>query len=477
MVFASALRFSPVVFSTVLACAQGGQAATVTGEEAAHDSNVEVPLVPVQEAPIRSIDDLQHAFEQAAAAIEPSVVSIVSKKQIRGRTPFFFPFGPAPEGTQQGMGSGVIVSKTGYVLTNNHVIEGADELTVKLANDQEVSAEVVGTDPQTDLAVIKIEGDSLRPAALGRSADVRVGQWVLAAGSPFGLEQTVSAGIISAVGRRDVAITDYPDFLQTDAAINPGNSGGPLIDLYGRVIGINTAIASRSGGSQGIGFAIPIDMARNVMSQLIETGRVSRGFLGVQLQRLTPDLAQSFGYEGRDGVLIGAVQPDTPAAKAGLQEGDIVIGMDGKPIGALQDFRLAVAAKPPGARVHLEVWRNSKKQTVTVELGEFPGASQGEKSLSDLGLQLLDLTPEVRRQLELSAKHGAVVANVAPGSPAAQAGLQTGDVITSVGSTAVKDAKEAQSALQGADLAKGVRLRVRRGDAGLFIILQTKAEK
>ncbi|HWB76109.1 MAG TPA: Do family serine endopeptidase, partial [Nannocystaceae bacterium] len=390
---------------------------------------------------------------------------------------FLRPFGP-PDGTLRGLGSGVIIDARGYILTNNHVVEGADRLRVGLWDDREVDATVIGTDPKTDLAVVKIDAGSLTAAVTADSEKVRVGQWVIAAGSPFGLAKTVTAGIVSAVGRGGMGITDYGDFIQTDAAINQGNSGGPLIDLQGRVVGINTAIASQTGGSNGIGFAIPIDLAKVVLAQLIDHGSVERGWIGIVMGKLTPELAQSFGYRG-DGVLVDDVDPKGPGAKAGLRAGDIITSLDGKSLRDMVALRNGVAQRRPGTKVKLVVFRNGKTERLDLELGSLddpdePKAKPIKRKASkptppaELGLQLADPS-EGRSRTDV--RKGAVVIGVAKDSLAADE-IAPGDVITEVGGEAVRSAAHAEKLLDKADLGRGIRVRVQRDRFGHYVVLR-----
>jgi serine protease Do len=458
------------------------------GAAAAPAAEAKAPLPEVSTTPpIAAVGDLEHAFERAAEAIAPSVVSINSVRTLRARplAPLgddplrgFFFFGPRPPGglRQQGLGSGVIVSADGYILTNNHVVDGADELEVELHDGRKLAGEVVGVDPHTDVAVIRVRADGLTPASFGDSERLKVGQWVLAAGSPFGLQRTISAGIVSAVGRANMGITDYEQFIQTDAAINPGNSGGPLIDLQGRVVGINTAIASRGGGSNGVGFAVPIAMARQVMDQIISGGKVVRGWLGMMIGPLTPELASSFGYKDDGGILVQDVLPDSPASAAGLRDGDIIRERDGAPVRDATAFRTAIAQARPGTTVSLKIWRAGKTETVAVTLGELPDDDHARPAVPRAGLSLGDVGPELRRRFDLAAERGAVVVAVEPGSPADQAGLRPGDVIEQIGDQAVGSAAEASKLLLPAALEKGVRVRVRRGKYGQFVILRAPGQ-
>jgi serine protease Do len=450
------------------------------------------------------VRDLSQAFQSVADALRPSVVSISSVRRIqprlerRGQAPEnvpeefrrffgdeeaferFFGFGVPDRGLEQrGEGSGVLVSSDGYVVTNNHVVLQADEVDVRLSDGREFRAKVVGTDPKTDLAVLKIEATELTAAAWGDSEKMRVGEWVLAVGSPFGLEQTVTAGIVSAKGRANVGLAEYEDFLQTDAAINPGNSGGPLVNMQGEVIGINTAIASRTGGNMGVGFAIPSNMARSVMQSIIEGGRVIRGYLGAMIQDLSEDLASSFGFTGREGVLIGDVVPNGPAAKSGLQAGDIVVRFNGKPATGANQLRNAVAATAPNSEVELELFRDGKSQTLRVRVGELTdevaaAARPDAAATPQLGMTVRPLTPELAQQLGVEGTKGVVVTDVETGSVAANALIQPGDVIVSVAGNPINSVAEYREAMGKADLATGVRLQVERGGARRFVFLRSR---
>ncbi|MFO0636444.1 MAG: Do family serine endopeptidase [Nannocystaceae bacterium] len=471
---------APLLAALASGCAHVTTPGRAGPDVAASDVRVAADVAPAT----ASLEQLERAFERAAQNIGPSVVSITMERELdTGDMPAFLrPFGP-PDGTVRGLGSGVIVDDKGYILTNNHVVEGAERLRVRLHDEREFTATVVGTDPKTDLAVIRIDAPRLVPAVVSSSERVRVGQWVMAAGSPFGLAKSVTVGIVSAVGRGGMGITDYGDFIQTDAAINQGNSGGPLIDLQGRLIGINTAIASQSGGSNGVGFAIPIDLAKVVMAQLIEHGSVERGWLGIVMGKLDERLAGSFGLRGHDGVLVDDVDGKGPAAKAGLVPGDIITALDGKSVRDMVALRNGVAQRRPGTKVELTVFRDGKTRTVALELAALPGQGDGAKRKKsarpgkpkvapppELGLQLVDPSDEVRTRWRLDVRKGAVVAGVAPDSLASDE-IEPGDVIVEVGDQAVRSASQAESLLDKADLERGVRLRIRRGDLGHYVLL------
>jgi len=446
--------------------------------------------------------DLSEAFKHVAKVVRPSVVNITSVKRIEpvGRpepfgTPWFDqrPFGhffgedffdrffrqhlPERRFERRGLGTGVIVRKDGYILTNNHVVRDADEVEVKLSTGKTRKAKVVGTDPKTDLAVLKIDANGLVAATLGDSARLQVGEWVLAVGNPFGLEQTVTAGIISATARANVGIAEYEDFIQTDAAINPGNSGGPLLNLKGEVIGINTAIITRSGGYQGIGFAVPINMAKSIMESLIKTGRVERGWLGVLIQNLDEDMAKSFKFRGTDGVLIGDVTKNSPAAKAGLKSGDIIVEYDGKAVKDVNQLRNLVAATTPDKNVTLEIYRNGKKRTVPIKIGllETAQAKAGKKAgSSELGLSVETLTTELARKMGIEETKGVVVTAVEPGSPAAMVGIRPNDVILSINGREVPDPRAFNAAVAKADLKSGLRMRVKTGGLTRFVFVKAR---
>ena len=457
--------------------------------------------------------ELSVAFEEAAKSITPSVVNISSIKKPKGsgklsskqlNDPFFEQFrdffgedfmdrfqqnNPGGQGQgrggelpgQQGLGTGVIVDARGYILTNNHVIEGADELRVRLNEDQTVKAELIGTDPKSDIAVIKIKVPDLKAARLGSSEDLKIGEWVVAAGNPFGLDNTITAGIVSAKGRSLQGGGQYEDFIQTDAAINPGNSGGPLVNLDGEVVGINTAIFSRSGGYMGIGFAIPIDMAKMVMESLISKGKVVRGWLGVGIQNLTEDLSASFNYSGKGGALVGHVEDGGPASKAGLKQGDIITKIKGEDIKNVTQLRNIVAGVVPGTSVDIAYFRDGKSQTSSVKIGELPGQKVKEEveveTKTDIGISVDDLTPEVARRLGLSSAKGVIVKSVKPGSIAARAGVQSRDVIVSMNGKKVSTVEEFYKELDAGNLKKGIRAIVQTEGMERFVFFRSDEDE
>lgn len=464
-----------------------------------HASSAE-PAKVIDTESLRHANDLSTAFRNAAEAIRPAVVSITSEKQFKTGSQSWQPllpdqfrrffgdeFGrffempsPGTKSIQQGYGSGVIVTRDGYVLTNNHVVANADRVTVKTTDGTEYQAKVIGTDPKTDVAVVKIDGGDLPMAKLADSEEARVGDWVLAVGGPFGLDNTVTAGIISATGRDAVGITDYENFLQTDAAINPGNSGGPLVNLHGEVVGINTAIASRSGANAGIGFAIPSNLAKMVMDDLIPDGKIERGFLGAAIQDLTKELAKSFNYDGREGVLISDVSKGGPAEKAGLKSGDIILHYNGRSMNHARKLRNMVAATHPDTTVNIEIFRDGKRQTIPVKIGLLDdkialNADQSQSTASDIGLTVQTLTPELARQLGYNENQkGVVISEVASGGWAARAGLEPQQVIVSINDREITDARSFREVLSDVDLSRGVRLQVLDGAHRRFVFLKTR---
>jgi serine protease Do len=441
-------RYLPFVVTGFL----GAAAAAPIGFAVAQDSPAAKPQSS-QAVPLRSPAALDPvAMADVAEQALPSVVSVTATKVERAAQrgfPFPFDFGPpnAPR-EARGMGSGVVVSADGLVLTNNHVIDGSKDIRVTTADKQEHVAEVVGTDPKSDLAVLRVKGkpQGLKPITMGRSSDLRLGEVVLAIGNPFGVGQTVTMGIVSAKGRADVRITEYEDFIQTDAAINPGNSGGALVNMRGELVGINTAILSRSGGNVGIGFAIPTDMAEPIMKSLIENGRVVRGWLGIGIQEVNQDLASALGLSSAQGVLVSNVQPGSPAAKGGVERGDVIQKVDGRSVDSPGQLRNLVASAGSGKTVRLDVIRDKKPLSLSIALSEMPNAERGKvpglaKAGALDGLVVEELTDAARRKYEVGSgvKSGVVVAAVEPGSPAARAGLRPGDVIVELNRRKVDD--------------------------------------
>jgi serine protease Do len=432
-------------------------------------------------------------FVALAKKMKPIVVNISSTQvsESHGAQEFGNPFGeddpfndfwrrffggPVPRGPQRqrSLGSGFIIDADGSILTNNHVVENAQKIVVKLADDQEYEAKVVGRDSKTDIAVIKINAKtSLAAASLGDSDHLEVGEWVVAIGNPFGLDSTVTSGIVSAKGRH-IGQGPYDNFIQTDASINPGNSGGPLINLRGEEIGINTAIFSRSGTNIGIGFAIPINLVKELLPQLRGKGKVTRGYLGVLIQKVTPDIAESLGMEKGYGALVANVSKDGPAEKAGVKVGDVIVEFDGKEIKDSGDLPIIVARTPVDKKVRMKVLRDKKEVLLNVAVGELKeeevAATVPEKG--ELGLTVQRLTPQIAESLGLEKADGVVVTAVEPGSAADEAGIRRGDVILEVDRKPIRNLEEYRKSITGIRKGKGVLFLVRRGESTLFLALK-----
>ena len=429
-------------------------------------------------------------FVDLAKQNKPTVVNVSTAKVIRpqaptrrspsnpfGGDPFedffdhFFNGGPQRPYTSRSLGSGFIISDDGYILTNYHVVAGADEVKVKLSDSREFKATVKGWDDKLDLALVKISTkDHLPVAKLGDSDKTEVGEWVIAIGNPFGLGQTVTAGIVSAK-ERVIGSGPYDDYIQTDASINPGNSGGPLINTSGEVIGINTAIVA---GGQGIGFAIPINMAKNIISQLKEKGKVTRGWLGVVIQSITPDLAKSFGLKGEAGALVSEVVKGSPAEKAGLKNGDIITEFNGRKIREMNELPRLVAVTPVGGKVKVTIIRKGKilHKTVTIETMK-EGAGEGQSSVAKekLGITVAPITPEMAAKMGIKETSGVVVTEVVPGSVAEEAGIAAGDVIKEVDGAEITTVAEFEKTLSSYKKGSVMRLLLQRGDAALYVAL------
>ena len=471
--FTHALKQLPhLMLGGALLVTSAPAAVSTKGDGQATTKAATVSLV-VDNKPVTRDVKLGTSFSPIVKKVAPSVVNITVSAKAKQTSlqempgfdhPFFrrffgedfeqrAPRRPQNTPRQYGQGSGVIVSKDGYILTNNHVVDEADEVKIALTDGREFTAKVVGKDPKTDVAVLKIDGKGLDLPFIEMTDSDKgeVGDIVLAIGNPFGLGQTVTMGMISATGRATLGL-DYEDFIQTDAAINPGNSGGALVDADGRLIGINTAILSRSGGNQGIGFAIPTNLARDVMESLVADGRVTRGYLGVMIQDVTPSLAKEFNLKDRKGALIGDVVPKGPAEKAGLRSGDVVLEFNGKAVRDSRQFKLQVARVKPGENVPVKVLRNGSTKNIEVAVSELPGsekiarasAAPAEESEALKGVAVGDLDPQVRRQFNIPANvHGAIVTEVEENSAAREAGLKPGDVILEINRQPVKAAEDA----------------------------------
>lgn len=452
---------------------------------------------------VQSLRETSRAFATVAQQVSPSVVFIQTERTVQAsQAPFSVPFGdelferffgqPFPGNPQQqpnsprraqGQGSGFVFrveSAVGrdkaYLLTNNHVVEGADSITVTFNDGREFDAEITGTDPQSDVAVIEIEGDNLPAISLGDSSDLEVGEWVVAIGNPFGLSHSLTVGVVSALGRNSLGISDYEDFIQTDAAINPGNSGGPLVNLDGEVIGINTAIASRNGGYMGIGFAIPSNLASNIADQLISSGEVSRGYLGIVIQDLSPDLARSFALDSTRGILVADVSPDSPAAQAGVQQGDVIVGYQGQEVINVGAFRNQVSLTAPGTSATLTVIRRGEELALDVTIGALDGAQvasqESVESSAEIGLTVQTLTPELARQFGVEVGSGVVVTQVTPGSAAAEAGIRAGMVILEVRQNRVASAEEFNRAIRESGDSRSALLLIRTEAGPRYVVLE-----
>jgi serine protease Do len=459
--------------------------------------------IPVDQRPVARELGGRNSFSPVVKKVAPAVVKITTSAKMQNtaysgppgmdemlRRFFGDDFEGRPDGRtprrnfrvprQQGLGSGVIVTKDGYILTNNHVVDGAEEVKVALQDGREFTAKVIGRDPKSDVAVIRIDAKDLPALSMADSDQVEVGDLVLAIGNPFGIGQTVTTGIVSATGRAGAIGLDYEDFIQTDAAINPGNSGGALVDAEGRLIGINTAILSRSGGNQGIGFAIPVNLARDVMESLVKDGRVTRGYLGVMIQDLTPALAEQFNLKNSGGALVGDVTEKSPASKAGLETGDIIVEFNGKKVTDSRHLKLEVARVKPGETVPVKVLREGANKTFKVTVNEIPGSDALAKSDSKgpaedtgtlNGVSVTDVDNRARQEFNLPANvRGAIVTEVDPDSAAAEAGLRTGDVIVEINRKPVKNAEEAVRLTERVD-SKKTLLRVWRDGGSRFVLV------
>ena len=413
-------------------------------------------------------------FAPVVKKVLPTVVKISSSKVVKTPAglfgqgqmdPFFRQFFGDQDGQQfnvpreqreQGLGSGVIVSPEGYILTNNHVIDGATDIRVTLPDNREYQARIIGADPKTDLAVLKIDAGTLPSIVIGDSSKVQVGDYALAVGNPFGVGQTVTMGIVSATRRTHLGIEDYEDFIQTDAPINPGNSGGALVNDRGELIGINTAIiAHGSEGNQGIGFAVPVNLARTVMQELLTNGKVTRAYLGIVPQDVTPAIAKAFGAQEGRGPLVGDVSADSPAARAGLQKGDIILEVNGKPVAGSNDLRMSISMMKPETHVDLKVFRDGRQRDLPVTLAELPTEEASARPNGDShgsalsGVSVADVTPQTAHQLGLpGSATGVVVTGISPSSPAVDAGLQRGDVIQEVNRQPVKNTSDFERAMR-----------------------------
>ena len=449
--------------------------------------------IKISQESIDTLTKVNSAMSELTAAVKPAIVNISSTKAVTAHSvpsPFFNDpqlreffgdqfrhFQQPKQRNQSGLGSGVIVEKDGYILTNNHVVKDADEIKVRLADKREFKGKIIGTDQKTDLAVIKIEADNLPIIKLGDSDKLKIGETVIAVGNPFGLNQTVTSGIVSAKGRANVGIADYEDFIQTDAAINPGNSGGALVNIRGEVIGINTAIFSTSGGYMGIGFAIPSNMAKMVMDSLLKKGKVIRGWLGVSIQPVTPELGKQFGLQDEKGALVGDVVEDSPAEKAKIQSGDIILEYDGKEVSDPTSLRNLVAATITDKVVGIKIIREGKPLTLKVTISEQPGSVQ--PAINDVdnllkGVQVQNLSPELKKRMQLPARvTGVVVTDITDNSPA-ESTLMKQDVIMQVNRTNIGSLKDYETVVAGIKASQGIMMLIYRNGSAIYITLSPK---
>ena len=500
------LRARLALLASVLLLAGAGavftQTATAREERKAADLKIKI-----DNEVVKRDSGMRSSFAPLVKSVAPSVVNIFTTTKPRtiegspfsGRmNPFFREFFGDPgqmmrTPKQNGLGSGVILTEDGYILTNNHVVDGADEIKVALNPDgKEYDAKIVGRDPKSDIAVLKVEASGLTAIRVGDSDQVEVGDVVLAIGNPFGVGQTVTMGIVGGTGRVIPSAgqaLEYEDFIQTDAAINPGNSGGALVDGQGRLIGVNTAILSRGGGNNGVGFAVPINLARNVMENLVEHGRVIRGFLGVNIQDVTPALASEFGLKESSGALVAEVNPKSPADKAGLKSGDVITQFDGREVRDSRHLKLMVSQSAPNREVSVALLRDGKPKKVGVVLKELDDnkemsglrrrnpSNQAEDSGGLQGVVVSDLTPQLRQQFEIPREiEGALVTNVDEESAAWESALRPGDVIREINKQPVKDAEQAIELAQDLDKAK-ILLKVWRNGGNRFVVVDESKEK
>jgi serine protease Do len=443
-------------------------------------------------------DKVPGSFSDLVKKASPSVVNVSVVKTTQINQQFTSPFGEndpfndffnrfygdrLPKNyKQRGVGTGFVIDKDGYILTNNHVVEGSDEISVTLSNKIKYSAKIIGRDSKTDLALIKIEGArDLSPTVLGDSDKMEVGDWVVAIGNPFGLDNTVTAGIVSAKFRRNLGTSSYEDYIQTDAAINQGNSGGPLMNTNGEVIGINSAIYSQSGGSVGIGFAIPINMAKDLLPQL-KKGKIIRGWLGVMIQTITPDLQNKLGLKDTKGALVGDVTDGGPADKAGLHTGDVIVTFDGKEVSDSNELPMMVAAMSVGKNVKLEILRNNEKKVLEVKIGELKESEEKTTKIkgsesnikNDLGFNAGEITPELADQFNLTEKSGVIILGIDSGSPAEEAGLQAGDILAEVDREKITTLSQFNKKMKGYKTGDTILFLVKREGSSMFLTLKVE---
>lgn len=496
----SALLLSPAIFSLALlspnnALAERALAESTGTASTEHPADTEHTAAEANHD-IQFAVNLSEAFQNVARKITPSVVNISSykksifskKDQKKFDDPYFEPFKEffgddflekfGKDRPQQGLGTGVIIDTDGHIVTNNHVVGDADEVLVRLSGEKTpISAKIIGTDPRSDLAVIKIPASSkLKPAPMGNSDALKIGEWVIAAGNPFGLDNSITAGIVSAKGRSLEQQGQFEDFIQTDAAINPGNSGGPLVNIKGEVIGINTAIFSRSGGYMGIGFAIPSNMAKSVVQSLIKDGRVIRGWLGVSIQDLSPGLAENLGYNDEAGALVAEVQPGSPAQTGGLLQGDLITHINGVKVTDVNHLRNKIASTAPKTKIKLTLFREGRSTDLELTIGELSSTEEAKTAKKepalDIGLSVENITPDIAHSLGTKQTAGVLVVGVEPGSIAARAQIFPRDIILKVNNEKVTDVEQLTKILSPDKVKRGVRLVVESRGAQRFVFLK-----
>ncbi|WP_455378839.1 DegQ family serine endoprotease [Petrachloros mirabilis] len=494
---AAVLLTAGIVIGFVVASDLGWLPTGTAGPEPAPNGFVR----PVATAPQLPLSEGGKNFVEIAKMVKPAVVNIAATRTGKsGEGPMASPFDdpffrrffgdeffkreqPNRERKERGQGSGVIVDSNGLILTNNHVVNKADDIRVFLSDKREFKGKLIGTDAKTDIAVVRIEATGLPTIPFADSDQLEVGEFVLAVGSPFGLTQSVTMGIVSAVGRASMGIAEYEDFIQTDAAINPGNSGGALVNVQGQLVGVNTAIFSQSGGNMGIGFAVPSNMARSIMDQLVKTGKVVRGWLGVAIQDLTPELAAQFGIPNTKGVLVSDVMDDSPAKKTGFERADVITEYDGKPMDSPMHLRNAVAATPIGRKVSIQVIRDKKPRTIDVTIVEQPksfgqvGLEENGESTAPTGvlsdLDVRELNEELASRYGLkSTDRGVLVVRVKPGSTAEEMGVREGDIILEVNRKPVSSLKSYERAVASLDKDKSVLLLLKRKGQTIYLTLR-----
>jgi serine protease Do/serine protease DegQ len=463
----SPLRTAALLLAAALTVGAWGCSSEPSSAPATDKTAAARPVTPPPE-----LLETQEAFVAVSQTVVPAVVNIRAARRSRAASliPLFedffqdlFKHRSRPQREEQSLGSGFFINADGYILTNAHLVEGAEKIRVRLSDQRIFPGRVVGVDTRTDVAVLKIDGAGKLPAvaALGDSDQLRVGQWALAVGNPFGLEGTLTVGVVSATRRTDMGIEEYEDFIQTDASINPGNSGGPLVNIYGQVIGVNTAIVA---AGQGIGFAIPINLAHSVAEQLIAKGEVTRGWLGVTVQSLTPDLATSFGLQEPRGVLVNSVLPGSPAARGGLQQGDVLLAVNGRQVEGSGDFRVLIAAIPPGGKAELKLWRNRELTTLSLTLGSPGDSPPPRATATGNSSPLLGISVAPGQ-----SKEGLTITRVDADGPSAAHGIRKGDVLLSLNRREMKHPDDFRAAVKEAETSRNVLLLLRRGDTALYV--------